>query len=240
MARTRPSTSAEAPAAPSPTPTPGPSPDPPGRAPGRPAGEGPALRQRLLDAAVACFARTGIAGSSLRAIADEAGATPALLHYYFGNREALTEAVIEEKLLPVMRGLDQPLHGAGDDPRALIRGFVRAVLGVAMAHPWLPRLWVREVLHEGGGLRGLMLERIAPLPRALAARFARAQAAGRLNPRIDPRLLVPSLIGQTMFMAASAPIWRGVLDADDVDADALCAHVLALLEQGLELNDEDA
>jgi hypothetical protein len=125
------------------------------------------------------------------------------------------------------RGLDQPLQAAGDDPRALIRGFVRAVLGVAMAHPWLPRLWVREVLHEGGGLRGLMLERIAPLPRALAARFASAQAAGRLNPRIDARLLVPSLIGQTMFMAASAPIWRGVLGA-------------ALLEQGLELNDEDA
>jgi AcrR family transcriptional regulator len=236
MARTRPSKDAETPSAP----PPGPGSDPPGRAPGRPAGEGPALRQRLLDAAVACFARKGIAGSSLRAIADEAGATPALLHYYFGNREALTEAVIEEKLLPVMRGLDQPLHAAGDDPRALIRGFVRAVLGVSMAHPWLPRLWVREVLHEGGGLRGLMLERIAPLPRALAARFARAQAAGRLNPRIDARLLVPSLIGQTMFMAASAPIWRGVLGADDVDADALCAHVLALLEQGLELNDEDA
>jgi AcrR family transcriptional regulator len=213
---------------------------PAARGPGRPAGEGPELRQRLLDAAVACFARKGIAGSSLRAIADEAGATPALLHYYFGNREALTGAVIDERLLPVMRGLEQPLGDADGDPRALIRGFVRGVLRVAMAHPWLPRLWVREVLHEGGALRGLILDRMATLPRGLAARFARAQAAGRLNPRIDPRLLVPSLIGQTMFMAASAPIWRRVLDADDIDVDALCDHVLALLEQGLELSDEEA
>lgn len=213
-----------------------------GRAPGRPPAEGADLRQRLLDASVACFARQGIAGSSLRAIATEAGTTPALLHYYFGGEDApkdrLVAAVIEEKLMPVMQGLRGPLLQAGDDPRALIRGFVRTVVATALAHPWLPQLWVREVLHEGGGLRRLMLDRIGPLlPRVLAERFAQLQAQGRLNPRLDPRLLVVSLMGQTMFMAASAPIWRSVFDAGDVDADALCDHVLALLESGLELRD---
>ena len=216
------------------------------RAPGRPPGEGRDLRQQLLDAAVVCFARQGIAGSSLRAIATEAGATPALLHYYFGGKDApmdaLIAAVIEEKLMPVMQSLRDPLLQAGDDPKAgptaLIRGFVRSVIATALAHPWLPQLWVREVLHEGGGLRRLMFDRIGPLlPQLLAQRFAQLQAEGRLNPRLDPRLLVPSLIGQTMFMAASAPIWRGVFDAGDVGADALCDHVLALLESGLELRD---
>lgn len=209
-----------------------------GRTPGRPVGEGADLRAGLLDATVGCFARHGIAASSLRQIATEAGVTPALLHYYFGGKEPLLEAVIEERLMPVMQGLRGPLLQAGDDPRALIHGFVRAVLTTALAHPWLPQLWVREVLHEGGGLRELMQQRIGPmLPQALAARFAAMQAQGRLNARLDPRLLVVSLIGQTMFMAASAPIWRGVFDADDVDADALCNHVLALLEYGLELRD---
>jgi TetR/AcrR family transcriptional regulator len=208
------------------------------RAPGRPTGEGVDLRQRLLDAAVVCFARDGIAGSSWRAIATAAGVTPALLHYYFGGKDALLAAVIEERLMPVMQTLREPLLQAGDDPKALIRGFVRAVIATAFAHPWLPQLWVREVLHEGGGLRRLMFERIGPLlPLAMAERFARLQSQGHLNPRLDPRLLVPSLIGQTMFMAASAPIWRGVFDAGDVDADALCDHVLALLEHGLELRD---
>lgn len=209
-----------------------------GRTPGRPVGEGADLRERLLDATVACFARHGIAGSALRQIATGADVTPALLHYYFGGKEALLEAVIEERLMPVMQGLRGPLLQAGDDPRALIRGFVRTVLITALTHPWLPQLWVREVLHEGGGLRQLMQQRVGPmLPRALAERFVQMQAQGRLNPRLDPRLLVVSLIGQTMFMAASAPIWRGVFDADDVDADALCNHVLALLEHGLELRD---
>lgn len=206
------------------------------RAPGRPPGDGDDLRGRLLDAAVGRFARQGIAGSSLRDIARDAGTTPALVHYYFGNRDALLEAVIEERLMPVMQALRAPLLAAGDDLRALVHGFVRGVLAIALAHPWLPQLWVREVLHEGGGLRTLMFDRIGPLlPQLLAARFAQAQAAGQLNPRLDPRLLVPSLVGQTMFLAASAPIWRGLFDAQDIDADALCAHVLALLESGLEL-----
>lgn len=196
------------------------------------------LRQRLLDATVTCFARQGIAGSSLREIASEAGVTPALLHYYFGGKDALVEAVIEEKLMPVMQQLRGPMLEAGGDLHALIRGFVRTIISTALAQPWLPQLWVREVLHEGGGLRRLMFDRIGPVvPHALANFFARAQAQGRLNPRLDPRLLVASLVGQTMFMAASAPIWRGVFDAGDVDADALCDHVLALLEYGLELRD---
>ncbi|MFZ5638080.1 MAG: TetR/AcrR family transcriptional regulator [Pseudomonadota bacterium] len=199
-----------------------------------------ALRGRLLDAAVARFAHQGIAGSALREIAADAGATPALVHYYFGNRDALLAAVIEERIVPVMQRLRGAVAEAGDDPRALVRGFVRAVLAVAMAQPWLPQLWVREILHEGGALRGLLREQFAGLPRTLAERFARAQAAGRLNPHLDPRLLVPSLIGQTMFMAASAPIWRGLLDADDVDADALSAHVLALLEHGLQLRRQES
>ena len=208
------------------------------RTPGRPEGGGPDLRDRLLDAAVLEFAARGFAAARLREIATAADATPALLHYYFGGKEALLEAVIDTRLMPVMAALRDAVAAAGDDPGALIRGFVRTTLRIAFAHPWLPQLWVREVLHEGGALRGFLHERVGPmLPLAMVRRFAAAQAAGRLNPRIDVRLLVPSLLGQTMFMAASAPIWREVLAVGEIDDAAVAAHVLALLEQGLELKD---
>lgn len=211
---------------------------PASRTPGRPTGESGDIRDRLLDAAVRRFAAQGIAGTSLRDIASEAGVTPALVHYYFGGRDALLPVVIEERVMPLVMGLRVPVEQAGDDLRALVEGFVRTVIGTAFAHPWLPQLWVREVLHESGALRGLMLERVGPLlPRMLAARFAQAQRLGHLNPRVDPRLLVASIMGQTMFLVASAPVWRSLFDADDIDTDALVRHVLALLESGLELHD---
>jgi AcrR family transcriptional regulator len=204
------------------------------RARGRPTAESPDLRPHLLDAAIACFAREGIAATSLRAIAREAGVTPALLHYYFGDKAQLQQAVIVERVLPAFAVVRDAVLPADRDIAALVAGFVRGICTAVEAHPWLPPLWVREVLCEGGALREVLLTTIAPqLPRLLALRFAEAQREGRLNPDLDPRLLVASLVGLTLFPAAGAPIWRRMLDADDIDVDAMRDHAIALLDRGL-------
>ena len=206
----------------------------PRRLPGRPAGDGPDLREHMLDAAIACFSREGIAATSLRAIAMQASVTPALLHYYFGDKAQLQQAVVEERLMPAFASLREPLLRAGDDVAALVAAFVRGVGELVARHPWLPSLWVREVLCEGGALRELLLTRVAPqLPHLLAQRFSAAQRAGHLNRDLDPRLLVVSLVGLTLFPAAGAPIWRQFFDADDLDAEAMRAHTMALLEHGI-------
>ncbi|MET4726642.1 TetR/AcrR family transcriptional regulator [Lysobacter enzymogenes] len=208
----------------------------PKRAPGRPAAaDNPDLRERLLDAAIACYARHGIAATSLRAIAAEAGVNPALLHYYFGDKEQLQQAVSNERLMPLVLGLRDGLGGEDADVFDLIGRFVANIGRIIETHPWLPSLWVREVLCEGGALRQTLLyDKIGPLlPRMLAARFAQAQAQGRINADLDPRLLMVSLIGLTLFPAASAPIWRHLFGAEDLDPAAQRRHALALLDRGL-------
>ena len=209
------------------------------RAPGRPMADSPDLRQRLLEAALACFVRKGIAATSLRDIATEAGVTPALLHYYFGDKDQLQAEVIEQKIIPIFIALREPLSRAGDDIAALIAGFVSGIGRIVAEHPWLPPLWVREVLCEGGALRDLLFDRIGPqLPQMMAGRFAEAQAKGRINPDLDPRLLMVSLVGLTLFPAAGAPIWRRLFNAEDLDFDAVRLHTLSLLDRGLELDRE--
>lgn len=206
------------------------------RAPGRPAADSADLRGQLLDAALACFVRRGIAATSLRDIAAEAGVTPAMLHYYFGDKAQLQRAVETEKLLPVIAELRASLMQAGDDVTALVAGFVHSVVGIVARHPWLPTLWVREVLSEGGALRDMLLQQEGPLlPRMMAKRFAQAQRRGALNPDLDPRLLMVSLVGLTFFPLASASIWRSLFGAEDIDFDELRRHTLVLLDRGLEL-----
>ena len=209
------------------------------RAPGRPMADSPDLRQRLMEAALACFVRKGIAATSLRDIASEAGVTPALLHYYFGDKDQLQAEVIEQKIIPIFVALRAPLSRTGDDIAALIAGFVSGIGRIVAEHPWLPPLWVREVLCEGGALRDLLFDRIGPqLPQMMAARFAEAQAKGRINPDLDPRLLMVSLVGLTLFPAAGAPIWRRLFNAEDLDFDTVRLHTLSLLDRGLELDRE--
>jgi AcrR family transcriptional regulator len=213
------------------------------RAPGRPTRRAaPPAEQRelLLDAAIACFVRKGIAATSLREIAREAHVTPALMHYYFGDKAQLQDALVADRLLPVLADMRKAVANAGDDVSGLIAAFVSGIGRIAMKHPWLPPLWVREVLCEGGALRDVLFERIGPqVPQVMAKRFAEAQARGEINEDLDPRLLMVSLVGLTLFPIAGAPIWRRLFAGDPataaLDMDTFRRHTLALLDRGIEL-----
>jgi len=207
------------------------------RARGRPSAKSPDLRPQLLQAALDCYVQHGMAATTLRQIARKALVTPALLHYYFGDRAQLQQAVVEERVLPLVLRLREPVAQAGDDVASLIAGFVQGIGVLVERNPWLPTLWVREVLCEGGALRQVTIDTIGPqLPRKMLQRFAEAQARGALNSDLEPRLLMVSLIGLTMFPLAAAPVWRTLFGAEELSYDALRHHTLTLLDRGLELD----
>lgn len=85
-------------------------------------------RDRILDAAARLFAGPEAAGISLRAVAREAGVNSALIHYHFGSRDGLFEAVILRALTPVQERrralIDELRQGPPPDARALARLFV--------------------------------------------------------------------------------------------------------------------
>ena len=204
------------------------------RRPGRPRADEANQRERLLDAAVACFAADGVAATSLRGIAVKAGVTPALVNYYFGSKEQLLDAFIAERVTPVVHKLRASLAAAGTDPHALIAAFVRGIHDVVERSPWWPSLWVREVLNEKGALRDTLHNVIAPqVTQVLARMLVDAQKRGAISADLDPRLLVVSLVGLTMFPLAAEPIWRKIFPAGDLDRGVLLRHTLALLDHGL-------
>jgi AcrR family transcriptional regulator len=204
------------------------------RRPGRPAA-GADLRARVLDSAITTFTAQGIAATPLSRIARAAGVTPALLHYYFGDKDKLIEAIIAERVMPVVAEMRAMMASNAGDGVDLSAGFVNTMFALIERHAWFPQLWVREVLCEGGALRELIIKRIAPqIPQQLEAHFRAAQARGELNPDLDSRLLVISLLGLTLFMYASAPIWRRIFRADDISTETLRRHALALLDQGID------
>ena len=204
------------------------------RRPGRPRAEQANHRERLLDAAIVCFAADGVAATSLRGIALKAGVTPALVNYYFGSKELLLDAFIAERISPIVEALRGKLLAAGDEPRAVLAAFVRGIHGVVSEHPWWPALWVREVVNEKGVLREVFHKIIAPQVTHLLARtLGEAQKRGALSADLDPRLLVVSLVGLTMFPLAAEHIWRRVFPASDIDRGVLLKHTLALLDHGL-------
>jgi len=60
--------------------------------------KGEATRNQILDASEVLFAQSGYLGTSLRDIAQEAGVRMGLVHYHFGNKHLVLDAVLERKL----------------------------------------------------------------------------------------------------------------------------------------------
>ncbi len=78
----------------------------------------PDTRLALQDAAEHLFAQHGFEAVSVRSVADQAGVDPALLHYYFGTKKDLFDAVIMRRLEVLnserMTAVEHYARAAGD------------------------------------------------------------------------------------------------------------------------------
>jgi AcrR family transcriptional regulator len=148
-------------------------------------------RDRILDAAEELFAEQGVAATSLRAVTALAGVNLAAVHYHFGPKEALLEAVLERRLGPVnqdrLKRLDALEASARNGPVALedlLEAFFAPAL-VAVTQLGVPgrrlaRLVARFHASEPEDLRALALEQF----REVIERFS--AAAVRAVPELPP------------------------------------------------------
>jgi TetR/AcrR family transcriptional regulator len=217
-----------------PQPTPHAAPVQRARGPGRPVGGGSGeQRDRLLDMALALFARQGFADTTMAAIAREAGVTPAMMSYYFSTRDHLIDMLIDERFLPVRAAIGGAFDANADDPVAAIAHLARRLVEVATQYPWFAPLWVRSVIGGEGVLKRRMRERHGQSDLRALECIARWQEQGRLNAALSPSLLMLSLLGLTILPLASAVSEHGGLAGHQVDAAAIARHAVAVLVQGV-------
>jgi AcrR family transcriptional regulator len=179
------------------------------------------------------FALNGIAATTFAMIAKQAGLTPAMLHYYFKDRERLLDAVFEERLLRFVSSVWDPVQPDERAPEG-IRKLVERLLDGIEKMPWVPPLWVREVLNEGGLLRERLVRHL-PTNRVqlLGRAIARGQAEGSLNPDVDPLLAVSSAVGLVMLHMATLRPWAEKFRRTPLDREGLERHICGLLLDGL-------
>ena len=201
--------------------------------PGRPSGDdGRAVRTQLLEAAKELFAELGFRGVSLRRVAKAAGATPAMIHYYFGDKHGLFRALIVEMFEPRLTSLES----RASEHRISLEQFVSTYIAMFRAHPWIPRLVFREVLQGEEGFRRQFAKRMAGriLP-ILTAALEEEKAAGRIREDVDPVAVVITVMSLCVYPFLATPIIEAGLGrpVDDEFAELWRDHVVRLLYQGL-------
>ncbi|MDR3098725.1 MAG: TetR/AcrR family transcriptional regulator [Paraburkholderia sp.] len=189
------------------------------------------MRERLLACATQLFAEQGIAATTMAQIAAAAGVTSAMVHYYFINRERLLDAVVDERLARAIAYVWGSADSeAATSPHALVQELVERLFEVTERLPWLPPLWLREIVNEGGLLRERMLKR---LPIEQLQRFimhiGAAQREGTVNPALEAPLLFMSILALVMLPLATSRLWQSARGLPKVEREALRRHVTALL-----------
>jgi AcrR family transcriptional regulator len=194
----------------------------------------PDARDALLDAAVALYAERGVAATTTADVAARAGVTPALVHYYFRPRERLLDAVVDERLSRFVAHVAARLPGDDAPTDLWIGALADAVFDAARRMPWMPPIWIREVIAGDGALRSRMLRH---LPRALfaalVARIADGRRAGTIAHDIEPRFAFLTIAGATMFPLATEPLWAALSEGPPPSAARLRRHARAVLAGGL-------
>jgi AcrR family transcriptional regulator len=98
-----------------------------------------ARRTELLELAYRYVLRHGLAGMSLRPLAEAAGSSPRVLLFLFGSKEGLVRALLERSRVEELALLDEVRDAGGDGAEAVLR------LWDWLAEPdhrGLLRLWV--------------------------------------------------------------------------------------------------
>ena len=94
-------------------------------------GEGPDLRRVILDSAEQLFAGHGFYGVTTRQVAAEAGVDTALIHYYFGSKRDLFDAVFSRRaeILNTERSQAMAAYAEAHGDAATARGVIAAFIG---------------------------------------------------------------------------------------------------------------
>ena len=101
-----------------------------------------ARRRQLIEATRRCLARHGLAGTSVRQVAAEAGVSPGLLRHHFEGMQDLVAETYRETGREIAGVLDAALAAAGTSAEARLRAFVDASFRPPLLDPDLLAVWL--------------------------------------------------------------------------------------------------
>lgn len=146
-----------------------------------------ATKARILKAALAEFARHGLAGARVDTIAEKANANKRMLYHYFGSKEELFQVVLENAYLDI-RQAEQKLRLHEMAPAEALERLVRFTWDYYLKHPEFIRLVNSENLHRAQHLK--KSKQVSIYSRKLVDMVSdildRGVAQGVFRPDVDP------------------------------------------------------
>jgi len=190
-------------------------------------------KRRILETATEMFGNNGFKATTVREICKLAGTNVSAINYYFGDKEGLYRAVLEDIM---STGYDKypPDTGLTSDASpekrlyAFIRSFLKRILGgdTIPGHEAHRQLLMRELCDPSPALDWIIEEHVRPNKEILISIIS-----DLLGPKADIKtvgLCALSVIGQCLHYGHSRPIINRVAHeymADIENVEDLAEHI---------------
>ncbi len=180
------------------------------------------MRQRILNAALACVARKGFSAVSMADIIAEAGLSAGAVYLYYRGKEQLTQDIARRVLEPRLAALDQVRNSDPiPPPTEVLPDLMQAVAATEYFPAIAVQVW-GDIVHADGAITDFaraMVERLIAeatsyladwlvAARGLPAEAATARAAE----------LAPAMIGLAQGFVVQSALTKGEIDARYLDA----------------------
>jgi len=157
-------------------------------------------RAAILASALKEFATHGLGGARVDRIAQRAGANKRMLYYYFGDKDGLFLAALENRYAHI-RSAERSLDLEHLDPPKALRRLVRFTWEYFLEHPEFMALLNSENLHQGRHVRKSrrVREMHSPLVEMLRDILKRGEREGMFRRGVDPVQLYISIAAEGYF-----------------------------------------
>ncbi len=175
-------------------------------------------RADILDVATREFADKGYTGARVDEIAERTSTTKRMIYYYFGGKEQLYIAVLEQAYLAI-RALEAELDVEHLEPEDAIRRLAELTFDHHEAHPDFIRLVSIENIHRAEHIaRSEVLAGLAnPALDGLTQILERGRAAGRFRDDVDPLDVHMVISSFCVFRLANRHTFAAIFGRDMLD-----------------------
>lgn len=173
--------------------------------------------RRILEAAEKEFLSKGFVAARTTAIAEAAGVTHAMLHYYFRSKEKLFSKVLTEKFSSLAEMMVVPFEDGSMSLEDCLRIGIEKHFEFIRNNPDLPRFMVCEVFQNDDlmeQLRETLQKSVGMIIGRLQSRIDVEAKAG-LCSKTDARGLMMDIISLNVFPVLAAPMMAKMMGMDE-------------------------
>jgi len=172
-------------------------------------------KRNILDIATQEFSAMGLTGARVDAIAERTNTTKRMLYYYFGSKEGLYEAVLEQ-VYGDIRALEQELQLAEMEPEQALREFIGFTFDYHDKHRDFVRLVTIENVHGAKYIEEskTFKARNSTVVKTIEDLIARGVEAGRFRADVDPIDLHLMISSFCFHRVANRHTWSAAFGRD--------------------------